>query len=148
MTSIAINRLLREYNKLQTEKIDNITIEKSNDLMVWFATIKGPINSPYENGIFNIQLTFTHDYPIKAPSVKFLTQIYHPNIYRDGKICVDILQPHEWTPAQNIRSILISILSLLMDPNPSSPANRDAATLYINDKNAYDKKVREIVKLI
>ena len=148
MTSIAINRLLREYNKLQTEKIDNITIEKSNDLMVWFAKIKGPVNSPYEDGVFNIQLTFSHEYPIKAPSVKFLTQIFHPNIYRDGKICVDILQPHEWSPSQNISSILISILSLLMDPNPASPANRIAAQLYINDKTAYDKTVREQIKLI
>jgi ubiquitin-conjugating enzyme E2 A len=71
--------------------------------------------------------------------------MYHPNIYRDGKICIDILQ-NEWTPAQNIRTILYSIRSLLMDPNPASPANREAAELYNKDRIAYENKVKEYVK--
>lgn len=114
-------RLSRELSKLQSDKLEGIIIETPTDLMIWNAKIKGPQNSPFENGIFDIQLKFNTDYPIKPPSVKFLTQMYHPNIYRDGKICIDILQS-EWTPAQNIRTILISIISLLMDPNTSSPA--------------------------
>jgi ubiquitin-conjugating enzyme E2 A len=148
MSKFAIVRLAKELDKLQqeTNKIDGITIEKPNDLMLWFAKIKGPPNTPYEDGVFNIQLTFESEYPFKAPSVKFLTPIFHPNIYRDGKICVDILQPHEWSPAQNIRSILVSIMSLLMDPNPDSPANRIAAELYTKDKITYEQKVREFIK--
>jgi ubiquitin-conjugating enzyme E2 A len=148
MSSFATVRLTRELNKLQSEsdKLEGITIEKPNDLMVWFAKIKGPPETPYEEGTFDMQLTFDSEYPVKAPSVKFLTPMYHPNIYRDGKICVDILQSHEWTPAQNVRTILVSIISLLMDPNPSSPANREAAELYNKDKAEYGKKVREFIK--
>jgi len=140
-------RLNKELTMLQTES-DNlgIIIENTDDIMKWFVKIKGPTNSAYENGIFDMQLTFDDNYPIKAPSVKFLTSMYHPNIYRDGKICIDILQPHEWSPAQNVRSILLSIISLLTDPNTSSPANRDAAILYDKDKNAYNQKVREYIK--
>lgn len=149
MSGFAIVRLTRELNKLQSDsdKLVGITIEKPNDIMVWFAKINGPPDTPYEKGIFDIQLTFDIDYPIKAPSVKFLTPMFHPNIYRDGKICVDILQSHEWSPVQNIRTILVSIMSLLMDPNSNSPANRIAAELYNKDKSAYEEKVREFIKV-
>ena len=141
-------RLSRELTKLQSEsdKLDGIVIEIPQDLMVWNAKINGPPNTPFEKGIFNIMLKFDTDYPVKPPSVKFLTPMYHPNIYRDGKICVDILQSSEWTPAQNVRTILVSIMSLLMDPNPSSPANREAAELYNKDIVAYGDKVRIFIE--
>jgi ubiquitin-protein ligase len=142
-------RLSRELAKLQSEsdKLDGIVITTPSDLMEWHAKISGPPDTPYENGVFDIVLKFDMDYPVKPPSVKFLTPMYHPNIYRDGKICVDILQSHEWTPAQNIRTILISIMSLLMDPNTASPANRDAAVLYNKNKIAYGNKVREFIEV-
>ena len=141
-------RLSRELTKLQSEsdKLDGIHIEIPKDLMIWNATINGPPNTPFEKGIFNIMLKFDTDYPVKPPSVKFITPMYHPNIYRDGKICVDILQSSEWTPAQNVRTILVSIMSLLMDPNPSSPANREAAELYKSDIIEYGNKVRNFIE--
>jgi ubiquitin-conjugating enzyme E2 A len=145
MSEFATVRLTRELNKLQSEKIEGIIIYKPTNLMVWSAKINGPPDTPYEKGVFDIQLTFSSEYPVKAPSVKFLTPMFHPNIYRDGRICVDILQSQEWTPSQNVRTILISIMSLLMDPNPLSPANRDAAELYNKDKVVYEQKVREFI---
>jgi len=146
--SFANVRLSRELSKLQSEsdKIDGITIETPSDLMIWNAKISGPPETPFEKGVFDIMLRFDTDYPVKPPSVKFLTPMFHPNIYRDGKICVDILQSTEWTPAQNIRTILLSIVSLLMDPNPASPANREAAELYNKDQTAYGNKVREFIE--
>jgi ubiquitin-conjugating enzyme E2 A len=90
-------------------------------------------------------IRFDSDYPIKPPSVKFITTMYHPNIYRDGKICIDILQPHEWVSTQTVRTIMLSIISLLCDPNPASPANREAAELFVKDKNAYNTKVRLMI---
>ena len=142
-------RLSRELLKLQsdTDKLDGIIIETPQDLMVWNAQIYGPPNTPFEKGIFNIILKFDSDYPVKPPSVKFLTPMFHPNIYRDGKICVDILQSSEWTPAQNIRTILISIMSLLMDPNPSSPANREAAELYNKNREEYNNRVIDFIEI-
>jgi len=141
-------RLNKELSKLKEEadKLDGIIIEDPKDILEWNAKIIGPPDTPYQDGIFNIQLKFDSDYPKRPPSVKFLTYMYHPNIYRDGKICIDILQ-NEWTPAQNVRTILYSIRSLLMDPNPSSPANREAAELFNKDRIAYENKVKELIKI-
>lgn len=146
--SIAIKRLTKELSKLKEEsdKLEGIVIDDPADIMIWTARIRGPPDTPYEEGEFEMLIKFDNDYPKCAPSVKFVTPMYHPNIYRDGKICVDILQSHEWTPAQNVRTILLSIMSLLMDPNPASPANREAAELYNKDKKAYGETVREFIK--
>ncbi len=145
--SFAQNRLSKELLKLEADKdqLEGIIINKTADIMILNAILYGPPNTPYENGKFDVVLKFDSDYPVKPPSVKFLTPMYHPNIYRDGKICIDILQ-NEWSPSQNIRTILLSIRSLLMDPNPASPANRDAAILYNKNKTEYEEKVRDFIK--
>jgi len=146
--SFVINRLTKELDKLKKEPVDGFTLDDFSNIMLWQGTLEGPKDTPYENGKFKIQFTFDTDYPIKPPSVKFLQFIYHPNLYRDGKICVDILQSHEWSPAQNVRTIIHSLRSLFMDPNPSSPANREAAELYMKDKIAYADKVKEFISKI
>ena len=145
MSALTLKRLNKELSQAMNNKIPGITIENPTDIMVWYATINGPKDTPYEDGIFKIRFRFNDEYPVKAPSVDFIVPMYHPNIYRDGKICVDILQS-EWSPTQNVRTILLSIMSLLADPNPASPANREAALLYDKDKNAYNIKVREFIK--
>jgi ubiquitin-protein ligase len=145
MSYITINRLNKELTRIQKEKIDLIEIDHPDDILIWTARISGPLQTPYEGGIFNIVIKFDMDYPIKPPSLTFLTPMYHPNIYKDGKICIDILQG-EWTPTQSVRTILLSILSLLMDPNPMSPANREAASLYLSNKEKYNETVREYVR--
>lgn len=149
MSNFASVRLTRELNKLLSEseqlQKDGIFLEKPEDINLWNITIKGPIDTPYEEGIFKLQIRFEENYPIKPPSIKFLTPMFHPNIYSDGKICIDILQG-EWTPAQNIRTIIFSLLSLLMDPNPASPANRTAADLFNKDKKEYADHIRKFVK--
>jgi ubiquitin-conjugating enzyme E2 A len=146
--SFVINRLTKELDKLKKEPVEGFTLEEFSNIMIWQGTLEGPKDTPYENGKFKIQFTFDTDYPIKPPSVKFLQYIYHPNLYKDGKICVDILQSHEWSPAQNVRTIIHSLRSLFMDPNPSSPANREAAELYMKDKVAYVNKVKEFINKI
>jgi ubiquitin-conjugating enzyme E2 A len=148
MANITVKRLNKELASLQSDKnkINGIIIENPTDIMTWNATITGPSDSPYENGVFKLLIRFNEEYPVKPPSVKYQTPMFHPNIYRDGKICVDILQA-EWTPAQNVRTILLSVMSLLTDPNPSSPANRDAAILYSTNKKEYDIKVREFIEI-
>ena len=138
--SFANIRLTRELAKLTSDTIEGIEICNTDDIRIWTASINGPIDTPYQNFKFKLELKFDDNYPVKAPSVKFSSPIYHPNVYKDGKICVDILQG-EWSPAQNVRTILISIRSLLMDPNPNSPANRDAAVIYKQSKELYSKKV-------
>ena len=81
--------------------------------------------------------------------MKFLTKMFHPNIYADGNICLDILGK-AWTRAYGCYSILKSIQSLLTDPNPESPANHEAAGLFTEangDRDAqYYRKVQECVE--
>ena len=141
---IAIKRLTKELSNLMNEDLDDFKILDSNDIMNWKASIYGPKNSIFEGGKYDLEIKFSLEYPTKPPSVKFLTPIFHPNVYKDGRICVDILQS-EWTPSLNVNSILISLRSLLLDPNNNSPANRDAANLLRKNPSEYSSKVQEMI---
>merc|ERR1719471_874616 len=96
-------------------------------------------------GTFNLTLSFSEEYPIKPPKVKFVTKMFHPNIYADGSICLDILQ-HNWSPIYDVAAILTSIQSLLTDPNPNSPANVEASKLYQENRREYEKRVQACVE--
>ena len=104
-----------------------------------------PEETAWEDGTFKLSLEFTEEYPNKAPVVKFITKMFHPNIYADGSICLDILQ-NQWSPIYDISAILTSIQSLLSDPNPASPANPEAANLFEKKRAQYDCKVRECIE--
>uniref|UniRef100_A0AC34PUE1 UBC core domain-containing protein n=1 Tax=Panagrolaimus sp. JU765 TaxID=591449 RepID=A0AC34PUE1_9BILA len=91
-----------------------------DDLFHWQATIMGPPESPYQGGVFFLTIHFPTDYPFKPPKVAFTTRIYHPNINSNGSICLDILRS-QWSPALTISKVLLSICSLLCDPNPDDP---------------------------
>ena len=141
---IAIKRLTKELSNLMNEDLDDFKILDSNDIMNWKASIYGQKNSIFDGGKYDLEIKFSLEYPTKPPSVKFLTPIFHPNVYKDGRICVDILQS-EWTPSLNVNSILISLRSLLLDPNNNSPANRDAANLLRKNPSEYSSKVQEMI---
>jgi len=109
---------------------------KDTDIFVWEATIMGPTDTPYYGGIFTLAISIPTDYPFKPPKVQFITKIYHPNISPQGAICLDILKD-KWSPALNISNILLSICSLLDDPNPDDPLVPDIADLFKSDKERY-----------
>lgn len=88
---------------------------------------------------------FTEEYPNKPPVVKFVSRMFHPNVYADGGICLDILQ-NRWSPTYDVSAILTSIQSLLDEPNPNSPANSVAAQLYQENRREYEKRVASIVE--
>jgi ubiquitin-conjugating enzyme E2 D/E len=142
----AIKRLTSEYAKLCREPIARCTAEpkSQSDFFIWKAIIEGPPDTPYAGGKFNLELIFPVDYPFKPPQVKMITKCYHPNI-RDMHICVDILQS-AWSPALGVTQILLSLSSLLSDPNPASPLNSEAAQLFVKNRKAYDATVRDWVQ--
>jgi len=105
-----------------------------------------PEDTPWEGATLRLELSFTEEYPNKPPTVKFLTKLFHPNVYTNGAICLDILQ-NQWSPIYDVAAILTSIQSLLTDPNPNSPANVEAAKLYQENRREYDKKVESMVQL-
>eukprot|EP00056_Hartaetosiga_gracilis_P001647 m.46515 g.46515 ORF g.46515 m.46515 type:complete len:149 (-) comp10722_c2_seq3:293-739(-) len=104
-----------------------------------------PPQTPFEDGVFRLSMEFTEEYPQKAPVVKFLTKIFHPNVYPDGSICLDILQ-NRWSSTYHVLSVLTSIQSLLGDPNADSPANNNAAELCVNNTDEYERHVRATVE--
>ncbi|XP_023373492.1 ubiquitin-conjugating enzyme E2 D4 isoform X1 [Otolemur garnettii] len=104
-----------------------------NDLFHWQATIMGPNDSPYQGGVFFLTIHFPTDYPFKPPKVAFTTKIYHPNINSNGSICLDILRS-QWSPALTVSKVLLSICSLLCDPNPDDPLVPEIAHIYKADR--------------
>eukprot|EP00850_Spirogloea_muscicola_P005962 SM000028S10056 [mRNA] locus=s28:114647:122321:+ [translate_table: standard] len=98
-----------------------ISASPSEENLRYFnVMILGPEQSPYQGGVFRLELFLPEEYPMAAPKVRFLTKIYHPNIDKLGRICLDILKD-KWSPALQIRTVLLSIQALLSAPNPDDP---------------------------
>ncbi|XP_027062418.1 ubiquitin-conjugating enzyme E2 36-like isoform X1 [Coffea eugenioides] len=114
-------RIIKETQRLLSEPSPGISASPSEDNMRHFnVMILGPAQSPYEGGVFKLELFLPEDYPMAPPKVRFLTKIYHPNIDKLGRICLDILKD-KWSPALQIRTVLLSIQALLSAPNPDDP---------------------------
>lgn len=104
--------------QLMTSPAPGVSAFPSADgnLMSWRATIEGPDDTPYATLTFKLSFAFPDNYPYAPPTVLFKTPIYHPNVDFSGRICLDILKD-KWTPAYNIQSVLLSLQSLLGEPN-------------------------------
>lgn len=141
---MASKRIQKELNMLSKDTPMNCSAGPiGNDITVWQATIIGPSESPYENGVFYLDIKFPREYPFKPPSIKFRTRIYHPNIApSSGAICLDILKD-KWAPSLTIGSVLLSICSLLTDPNPDDPLAPDVARLYKSDIEEFNRNAQE-----
>ena len=139
-------RIKKEINEM-SEIRDSSNINCSagpsgDDIMKWEGTIYGPSGTPYEGGIFNLNIEFTEEYPFKPPIIYFTTKIFHCNINDRGSICLDILNKN-WSPALTISSVLISICSLLAEPNPNDPLTPHIAELYVKNRLLHDFQARE-----
>ena len=109
-----------------------------DDLLTWQGIIVGPEGTPYVGGVFKLEIKFPSDYPYKAPKVTFATPIYHCNINRAGNICLDILK-EKLSPVLTIGKVLLSICSLLSDPNPDDPLAPEIAEVFKNDRAKHDE---------
>eukprot|EP00045_Choanoeca_perplexa_P012759 m.141392 g.141392 ORF g.141392 m.141392 type:complete len:149 (+) comp16125_c0_seq26:4248-4694(+) len=139
----ALKRLHRELKELEREPPTECSAGPiGDDMFRWQATIMGPKDSPYEGGLFFLNISFPPDYPFKPPRVEFQTKVYHPNINSNGGICISILKS-EYTPALTTPKLLLSILSMFTDPNPGDPLVPEIARLYKTDREAYNRKARE-----
>ncbi|KAH3765858.1 rac gtpase [Pelomyxa schiedti] len=145
--SAAVLRLASDYASILREPPDGASAKPLSDdnMFNWNATIFGPPDSVWEGGIFQLRMAFPEQYPERPPKIRFTSEMFHPNVFPDGTLCLDIIQD-KWSPIYSVSTILTSIQSLLTDPNPNSPANPEAAQLLNHDKKAYNRKVRKCVE--
>lgn len=163
-TNPAIRALQLELKKIHEEPVEGFRVSLPNEdnLFEWQVAIFGPPGTLYEGGYFKAIMTFPQDYPYNPPKVKFLTKMWHPNVYENGDVCISILHPpvddpqsgelpsERWNPTQNVRTILLSIISLLNEPNTYSPANVDASVMFRKWRDSVngdkDKDYERIIK--
>jgi len=157
MSTQATARLQKELKDLIKSPVSGIKVEAGENLFEWIVYIQGPQGTPYEKGIYKAVMNFPPDYPNSPPSMKFVSEFWHPNVYANGGVCISILHtpdplnPEEsddlcWRPIHTVESILVSVVSMLSDPNFSSPANVDASVELRKNPTAFEAKVRKLAE--
>ena len=142
MTDRRIQQELKEAGTNQNPSIQWSLKDPSNN-RIWEACITGPEGTPYHGFKLTLNITIGDNFPFSAPQVCFTANIWHPNVGTSGNICLDILKD-AWTPALKLSSVLLSISSLLNDPNPASPLNGEAGRQYTSNRAEYNRNVIEI----
>ncbi|OJJ59640.1 hypothetical protein ASPSYDRAFT_200395 [Aspergillus sydowii CBS 593.65] len=135
-------RLQSELMQLMVSPSPGISAfpDADGNLLSWIATITGPSETPYEGLTFKLSFSFPNNYPYSPPTVLFKTPIYHPNVDFSGRICLDILRD-KWSAVYNVQNVLLSLQSLLGEPNNASPLNAQAAELWDTNQEEYKRHV-------
>ena len=156
----ASKKLMKEFKNLNEdyELPFTVGLENENDLFKWLVLIEGPEGTIYEGGVFQATMVFPQTYPNNPPKMRFTTPMWHPNIYKNGEVCVSILHEpvfdefnemekmeEKWRPILGVREVLLSVISMLCSPNLESNANVDASIQYRNDREGFNKKVRQMI---
>eukprot|EP00461_Guttulinopsis_vulgaris_P001298 UN01298 len=132
-----------ELQKLGPDSLIGAFLAPDNNKRHYIGWIKGPEDTPYEDGVFLIDIELPAEYPFAPPKMKFSTHIWHPNVSSvTGAICLDTLK-NEWSPALTMRTALLSVLALLTAANPTDPQDHVVAKQYLNEPAAFEKKARE-----
>ena len=162
MSGRAMKRLMREYAEMVSSPPEGIIASpvSESDVFTWRIAMSGPPDSFYEGALLEGILTFPKDYPLSPPKLQFTSPVWHPNVYfPSGKVCISILHAgrdasgyedssERWSPVQSVNSILLSVLSMLADPNDESPANVDAAVMWRQDKDAFAARVKRDIEAV
>lgn len=146
---MATRRLIKEYSTLKKSPSPHLLALQpisEDDLTHWRASFTGQSDSPYDDGVFVLDIVVPNDYPIRPPVIRFLTRICHPNInFKTGEICLDILKS-QWSPAWTLQTACTAVRELLASPEPDSPLNIDAANLLrCGDLAGYESMIRMYV---
>ncbi|XP_020217779.1 protein PEROXIN-4 [Cajanus cajan] len=144
-------RLLKEHKEVQREKAVDPDIQlvcDDSSIFKWTALIKGPSETPFEGGVFQLAFSVPEQYPLQPPQVRFLTKIFHPNVhFKTGEICLDILK-NAWSPAWTLQSVCRAIIALMAHPEPDSPLNCDSGNLLRSgDVRGYQSMARMYTRL-
>nr|CAH7745157.1 unnamed protein product [Callosobruchus chinensis] len=147
MASGSKKRIMVETKNLSKDPPPGISATPDEQNCRYFHVLmSGPSGSPYEGGLFKLELFLPENYPMTPPSVRFLTKIFHPNIDKLGRICMDILKD-QWSPALQVRTVLLSIQALLSSPNPDDPLANDVANMWKTREQEAVLKAKEWTRL-
>jgi len=156
-SALLLRKQLNELRKNPVEGFSAGLVDDSN-IFEWQIIIMGPQDTVYEGGFFKAVLVFNQDYPVRPPKMKFISEIWHPNIDKNGNVCISILHEpgddkwsyekasERWLPVHSVETILISVISLMSDPNDESPANVDAAKEFRENFIEFKRKVAKCVR--
>ncbi|KAL2544808.1 protein PEROXIN-4 [Forsythia ovata] len=144
-------RLFKEYKEVQREKVADPDIQlvcDDSNIFKWTALIKGPSETPFDGGVFQLAFSVPEQYPLQPPQVRFLTKIFHPNVhFKTSEICLDILK-NAWSPAWTLQSVCRAIIALMAHPEPDSPLNCDSGNLLRpGDIRGYQSMARMYTRL-
>ncbi|KXJ25649.1 ubiquitin-conjugating enzyme E2 G2 [Exaiptasia diaphana] len=160
MAGAALKRLMAEYKQLTLNPPEGIIAGpiSEDNFFEWEALISGPEGTSFEGGVFTTRLTFPHDYPLSPPKMRFVGEMFHPNVYPDGRVCISILHApgddpmgyessaERWSPVQSVEKILLSVVSMLAEPNDESGANVDASKMWRENRTKFNEIANDIVK--
>eukprot|EP01059_Diplonema_ambulator_P036773 TRINITY_DN934_c0_g1_i1.p1 TRINITY_DN934_c0_g1~~TRINITY_DN934_c0_g1_i1.p1 ORF type:complete len:256 (+),score=58.54 TRINITY_DN934_c0_g1_i1:207-974(+) len=155
--------LAKQLNDLMRNPVAGFKVEPyEGNLFKWDVWLLGPKDTPYMGGTFRAQLSFTEEFPMKPPEMRFLSEFWHPNVYPNGVVCISILHPPgtdemnssetaqmRWTPVQSLEKVLLSVISMIADPDPSesgAPANVDALVEWRKNRPAFVARVAKLVE--
>jgi len=148
--SLALARLREERKAWKRDKPFGFwarpatSLDGSLDLMRWEAAIPGKADTLWAGGEYRLQMIFTEDYPSKPPKCQFTPVLFHPNIYPSGTVCLSLLnEEKDWRPSTTFKQILLAIQELLDHANPNDPAQKEPYELYVRDRAAYDRRIKE-----
>eukprot|EP01038_Epipyxis_sp_PR26KG_P007662 gene7662-10426_t len=150
MSGIAVGRLTEERKNWRKDHPAGFYArpmkrdDNSTNIMVWETGIPGREGTDWAGGVYKVMMEFPEEYPSKPPKCKFIPPLFHPNVYPSGTICLSILdEEKDWRPAITVKQLLIGIQELLDNPNPDSPAQREAYEAYTNNRPLYIKRIKE-----
>lgn len=142
----ATRRIARETKELATNPPEGVSARPKPENNRYFdAYMLGPADSPFQDGVFHLEIFLPEGYPVEPPKVRFLTKLYHPNVDKIGRICISILRDG-WSPVLTLTKVLLSIQSLLNEPNPDDPLDTTIADHWKKDKKGAEALAREWTK--
>jgi ubiquitin-conjugating enzyme E2 G1 len=153
---MALKRLTNELKNINKDPNYYYSVHPDdNNFLKWIFIIIGPVDTIYEGGIFKGIINFPKNYPIEPPHIIFNNMI-HPNVYSNGDVCISILHRgsdqygyekdfERWSPTHGVDSIMMSIISMLSDPNFESPANIAHSKLWREEPELYKQKIYKLV---
>eukprot|EP00245_Coleochaete_scutata_P007237 TRINITY_DN22388_c0_g1_i1.p1 TRINITY_DN22388_c0_g1~~TRINITY_DN22388_c0_g1_i1.p1 ORF type:complete len:156 (+),score=11.66 TRINITY_DN22388_c0_g1_i1:111-578(+) len=145
------SRLIKEYKEVMRDTSPEADIKlvcDETNIYRWTALIRGPSETPYYGGVFQLSFNVPEQYPIVPPTVRFATRIFHPNVhFKTGEICLDILKT-AWSPAWTLQSVCRAVITLLAHPEADSPLNCDCGNLLRSgDDRGYKSMAKMYTKL-